>query len=73
MTRCKFHPEREAVALCEKFGVGYCQGCCEDPALPEGCTCSSPGQHCRFRSQCIVWERSKERRRRQRDGLEGGP
>jgi hypothetical protein len=60
---CRRHPEEEAKAVCEKFGVGYCRLCCDDPDLPEGCGCSSPRQHCKFRSQCLVWEMSRKRRK----------
>ncbi|MEJ5375209.1 MAG: hypothetical protein WHX93_01375 [bacterium] len=62
--KCKKHPEQEAMALCEKFQVGYCHLCCDDPELPDGCMCTSPTVHCQFRTRCIVWEMSKNRRRR---------
>ena len=63
---CRFHPEKRAVAICEKFKVGYCSECCESDLPEEGCRCLSPDQHCRFRSQCIVWELSKDKRKQAR-------
>jgi len=44
--RCVNHPEREACAVCMKYGYGYCRDCC---------ACPDPSTHCRFRDGCLVW------------------
>lgn len=64
--KCKNHPDKDAVAICEKFGVGYCAGCCESEKIEEDhplCYCTSPNVHCKFRPQCIVYHQSKKRSR----------
>jgi len=63
--QCRNHPDQKAVAVCEKFSVGYCSLCCEGSEEGGVCGCSSPRQHCRFRTQCLVWALSKERKRRE--------
>jgi len=45
--RCVNHPQREASWLCSKHSVAYCDECCHCPH-PEG--------HCKFRSQCAIWQ-----------------
>jgi len=52
---CKFHPERESYIKCEKMGIGYCLECLENCEA-----CTAPCGHCRFRSQCIIWEKCRK-------------
>jgi len=53
---CKNHPERQAVAVCQKHTTGYCGECCECLDINECCKCSDPKLYCKFRTQCIIWE-----------------
>lgn len=65
--KCRVHPDEEAVAVCQKFGYGYCRQCCQTPAEGQGCACSSPDEHCKFRQECLVYYAD----RRMKKGLEG--
>lgn len=56
---CRNHPEREAAALCQKYGHGLCADC-----LDQDPRCSDPDIYCKFRPQCIISFREKESRRR---------
>lgn len=60
---CRNHPDREATALCQKHGTGFCAACCECREARECCGCLDPAVYCQFRRQCLVWELSRERRR----------
>lgn len=60
---CRNHPEREAQALCEKHGAGFCAECCRCLDAERCCGCLDPRVYCAFRTQCLVWELSRERRR----------
>ena len=62
--RCRNHPDREAVAVCDKRQVGFCEECCACEDVAECCGCMDPGSHCQFRSMCLVWELSRSRRRK---------
>ena len=62
---CRIHPGREAAALCQKHGTGYCAECCECRDATECCGCLDPKVYCQFRSQCLIWEMSRARRRRE--------
>ncbi len=59
--KCRYHPDEEAVAVCQKFGYGYCQKCCEAPPDQPGCVCTSPDTHCKFRQECLVYYGAKRR------------
>jgi len=61
--RCRNHPDREAVAVCDKHQVGFCAECCECEEATDCCGCVDPALHCQSRSQCLIWEWSRERRR----------
>lgn len=64
--QCKNHPEKEAIAICQKFNVGYCEICCETVKIEDEeplCYCTSPNVHCKFRSQCIVYHKARKRSR----------
>lgn len=65
--KCRYHPDKEAVAVCQKFGYGYCLECCEAPVEEQGCACSSPDDHCKFRQECVVYFAD----RRKKKGLAG--
>lgn len=46
--RCDRHPDRRAVALCQKYTVLLCSECL---------ACRSPDLYCSYRSGCLVhWE-----------------
>jgi len=64
--KCKNHPDREAIGVCLKHETGFCLECCECLNIDECCECLDPKLYCSFRSQCIIWERSKERKRKDR-------
>ena len=61
---CKNHPDRNVVAICQKYNIGYCDICCECNDDNSCCECSDPELYCRFRSQCIIWEICKQRRKK---------
>ena len=48
---CRFHPEREAVVVCNKHEHGYCQEC-----IDRCSACSDPELYCRHRTYCVIWE-----------------
>ena len=54
--KCRFHPDREARVTCQKMETGYCQECLETIE-----TCTDPSGYCKFRPQCIIWERCRIR------------
>lgn len=60
---CRKHPDRAAVAICQKHGTGFCGECCECQAAQACCECLDPKVYCQFRTQCLIWEISRERRR----------
>jgi len=60
---CKNHCQKQSVANCQKHQVGYCKECCECQDLTECCGCSDPNLYCKFRSQCLIWELSRSRRK----------
>ena len=61
--RCREHPEAEAVAVCQKFEVGFCQACCDAEGGAPACACPSPDVHCRYRQSCVVHYRSRRHRK----------
>ena len=64
MMRCRIHPEREALAVCQKHEAGFCRDCCECLNIDQCCECLDPKLYCKFRSQCIIWEMSRDRRKK---------
>ncbi len=61
--KCRSHPDREAIGVCQKHETGFCQECCE--CLNIDHCCAMPGSiilYCKFRTQCIIWEMSRDRR-----------
>ena len=57
---CRYHPDRPAVALCQKNGHGLCAECLEDAH------CFGPELYCKYRTQCIIFYTEKENRRARR-------
>ncbi|MBU4276754.1 MAG: hypothetical protein KKC30_08455 [Proteobacteria bacterium] len=55
---CRNHPDRPSVAMCQKYGHGYCLECLETDAH-----CSDPDIYCKFREQCLVHFHYKEQKR----------
>lgn len=49
--RCRFHPERPAVVVCNKHEHGYCQEC-----IDRCSACTDPELYCRHRTYCMIWE-----------------
>jgi len=63
--QCRFHPEREAYMTCQKMLIGYCLECfdtCE--------SCTDPSGYCKFRTQCIIWEKYRKSEKQFRLGRE---
>lgn len=58
--KCRFHPEEEAMAVCQKFGYGYCRKCCDTAGHGPRCECTSPNVHCEFRQACVIHYLSKK-------------
>jgi len=69
---CKYHPEKDAAAFCEKNQVGFCRECCECREPNECCECLDPNLYCTFRSQCLIWTLAKERKKQGKRGLSDG-
>jgi hypothetical protein len=63
MAQCVNHPEREAGAVCRKHGRGFCAQCCECRDTLRCCGCLDPKVYCAYRTQCLIWELSRERRK----------
>jgi hypothetical protein len=63
---CKYHPERVAAVFCEKNQVGFCRECCEVCEPKECCECLDINLYCQFRSQCLIWALSQERKKQVR-------
>jgi len=57
--KCRYHPDEDAVAVCQKFGYGYFRECCGSPKEGQGCACTSPDDHCKFRQECLVYYADK--------------
>ncbi len=70
--KCRYHGDQEAVAVCQKFGYGYCRQCCEEGERDPRCGCSSPETHCVFRSGCVVYYMSRRREKAAAGRPEGG-
>lgn len=60
--QCRNHPDREAVAVCQKHTVGFCRECCDCPDGEHCAECVDPQDYCKFRTQCMVREIARERR-----------
>lgn len=60
---CRHHPQRPAVALCQKYNYGLCAQCLEDDPH-----CSDPEIYCKFRPQCLIHFKYKEAEHRTREG-----
>ena len=60
---CKNHPDREALTVCEKHETGFCQECCECLNIDHCCECTDPRLYCKFRTQCVIWELSRDSRK----------
>ncbi len=60
--KCRTHPNREAVAVCQKYESGFCHECCQCPTVDFCCNCSDPSLYCQYRTRCLIWEMSRNRR-----------
>ena len=65
--QCRYHPDREARAVCQKMGVGYCEECLEN-----GVSCTDPNLYCKFRPQCMIYALEKERKGEAKKRAAGG-
>jgi hypothetical protein len=63
LMECKNHPGEKAVAICEKNRIGFCRECCACEPLEHCCDCLDPSVYCKFRTQCVIWELVRERRK----------
>jgi len=63
--KCRNHPDREAVGICQKHETGFCQEGCECFNIDHCCECVDPKLYCKFRTQCIIWEISKDQRKKE--------
>jgi hypothetical protein len=70
--QCKNDPEREAIAVCQKHETGFCQECSECLDIDQCCDCLDPRLYCKFRTRCIIWERSRDRRKKGANQTGGG-
>jgi hypothetical protein len=61
--KCRIHSDRDAIAVCQKHEIGFCQECCECLNIDHCCECVDPKVYCKIRTQCIIWEMSKDRRK----------
>jgi len=61
--KCRNHPERDAIATCQKYETGFCEECCECLNIDYCCECLDPKLYCKFRTQCLIWEMSRDRRK----------
>ena len=61
--KCKNHPDREAIGVCQKHEAGFCRECCECLNIDHCCECIDPKLYCKFRTQCLIWEMSRDRRK----------
>jgi hypothetical protein len=52
--KCRYHQDRHARFICLKMQTGYCGECFEC-----GVVCTDPGNYCKFRSQCMIWETAR--------------
>ncbi|MEW6616160.1 MAG: hypothetical protein AB1401_11965 [Thermodesulfobacteriota bacterium] len=50
---CENHPDRRAISVCQKLGIGLCEECI---------TCKDPSLYCKFRDRCVAWELIKEKK-----------
>lgn len=62
--QCRNHPDRQALASCQKYETGFCRECCEGLNIDHSCECIDPQLYCKFRSRCIIWELSRDRRKK---------
>jgi hypothetical protein len=60
--KCRYHRDREAYLICQKMDTGYCSECFDRSAV-----CSDPNGYCKFRSQCIIWEKTRNEKRNRRE------
>ena len=65
--KCRKHPDREAIGVCQKYETGFCQECCECLNIDHCCECIDPEAYCKFRTQCMIWEMSRDRRKKRID------
>ena len=66
--RCRNHPDREAIAVCQKHETGFCAECCECLDVEQCCDCLDPKLYCKFRTQCVIYEKARERKKREIGG-----
>ncbi len=62
---CQNHPQNPVTARCLKFNRRFCDLDFELDA-EEPARCLSEGTFCEYRSQCMVWEKLRERKRKLR-------
>jgi hypothetical protein len=66
MATCPHHRDQELIAECIKFSRRFCAKCFHDSKTREQAVCLSPHSHCKYRTSCLVWELSKDSRRKRK-------
>ncbi len=61
---CQNHPDRDAIATCQKYDAGFCEECCHCLNTDQCCECIEPKEYCKFRHHCLIWEMSRDRRKK---------
>ena len=56
------------MAVCQKHEAGFCRECCECLDVEACCDCLDPRLYCKFRTRCILWEMSRDRRKKEGKG-----
>ena len=64
---CRNHPDRKAIGVCQMHNTGFCLECCECLNIDHCCECIDPKIYCKYRTQCGIWEMSRDRRKKEID------
>jgi len=60
---CMKHPERTAVAVCEKNEMGFCSECLSTYKREHDSKCFDPALYCKYRTSCLLWGFSREKKK----------
>ncbi len=66
--RCQNHPDQPVTARCLRFDRRFCELDFEEGGEAE---CLSKGTYCEYRSQCMIWEKLRKKKRRERMAARG--
>ncbi len=65
--RCQNHPDQPVTARCVRFNRRFCDLDFESRDNPA--VCLSPVAYCEYRPQCLVWAKSRARRKKQAERI----